>query len=94
MRLTIHEALPMLGVAALWLTAVVLMGVDFADGSRSVMGRLALLIGLAAGCGTLMIAMKHCRRVILEVMSWEHRMYDRRVTDTDRAERSNVRAIR
>lgn len=95
MRLTIPINLSILGVAALWFAAAALMVWDIHDGPRiSEIGRAALLIGMGATTWTMVLAMKHCRRVILEVMSREHLMQMVGADDEEQRARPNVRALR
>lgn len=84
------------GAAAglLWLVAIALMIWDLVDGPREdEMGRLALLVGMAAATCTVLSALRHARRVILEVMTWELWMRDS-MNDIEEPGRANVRAIR
>lgn len=64
-----------LAAGALWTTATVLMGWDIFGGPAD-LGRAAMLIGLVAACVTTNILVKHHRRVVLEVMSYEFRLRD------------------
>lgn len=63
-----------LGVALIWLSAVVLAGADWLDDGRlGFKSVLALMISQVAAVITVALLHAHSRRVVLEVMSWEHR---------------------
>lgn len=65
-----------LGAAMLWIAALVLMVYDTIDGATTMAARWSLFIGLGATSWTITLAIRHARRVVLEVMSWEHWMMD------------------
>lgn len=81
-----------LSAGAMWLAALVLMAWDTLDGSRNQVGRWALLVGMGAMTWTLVLTANHCRRVVLEVMSWEHWMMDK--VKEEEQEGGKIRAIR
>jgi hypothetical protein len=88
MRISVSTAA--LGAALLWIVAASLLTYDtFTPGTA--IGRWGIFASAAAATSTVCLSMRHCRRVILEVMSWEHWMIRERDDD---ARRSNVRAIR
>lgn len=92
-RLTICVRPAVIGTALLWMSAIALMTWDALDGSGvAEKGRWALLLGIAAGTWTLGLVMHHCRRVILEVMSYEHRM--QMLDEEADGETCTVRALR
>jgi hypothetical protein len=80
-------------VGALWAVAALLMGVDVVDGGHE-MGLLGLLVGMAAVTCTITTAMRHNRRVILEVMTWELWMRQSMDNEEGGDDLGNVRAIR
>lgn len=81
-----------LGASALWIVALLLMVFDTLDAGASAAGRWALFIGLAATSSTIALAVRSARRVVLEVMSWEHWMMNGG-KEEDRSD-GVVRAIR
>jgi hypothetical protein len=93
MSVTIRVRPRTLSVTLLWLTAVASIAWNMADGAAGApVGRAGLLVGMGATTWTIILAMKHCRRVILEVMSYEHRLQMLR-EDPDGEHRATVRAI-
>lgn len=78
------------GAIALWVTAVALMAIDTFDGRSAVAGRWALFIGLAATSASITGVVKHARRVVLEVMSWEHWM----MNDAKSGEQEHLASVR
>lgn len=89
MRISISPAT--LTIAALWATSVALLVYDTFQPEDTKAGRWAVVAAIAAATWTVVLVTQHCRRVILEVMSWEHwRMQEQ----GEPARRSNVRAIR
>lgn len=62
-----------LGIALMYLAALVLLVVDTFDGESGIVGRWAIVIAVG-GCAWTCVALhSYSRRVLLEVMSWEHR---------------------
>lgn len=60
----------------LWIAAVGLLAVDtYASGHEATAWtRWSILLGIAAGTATVAAVMHHNRRVVLDVVSFEHRM--------------------
>lgn len=90
-RLTICIRPAAIGAAALWVLAIALMTWATLGGGADEKGRWAILAGIGAGTLTLTLVMKHCRRVILEVMSREHML---QFMGHDEDEQGKVRALR
>ena len=61
-----------LWIAGLWGVAVGLLIYDSIDGRPGIIGRWAFFIGLTALGWTCALMHSYSRRVIIEVMSWEH----------------------
>jgi hypothetical protein len=91
-RLTICIRPVVIGAVLLWALAVGLMSWDMLDGPAvAEKGRWAILAGIAAATLTVSLVMRHCRRVILEVMSREHML---QILGADEAEQAKIRALR
>lgn len=60
----------------LWLSAWSLLAWSIVFEAANYLGRCGILVGLMAACLTLNGLMRHHRRVILEVMSYEFRIRD------------------
>lgn len=58
----------------LWAAAFGMLTWDTLDAHMGPVSRWALLLGMVAAVWTIELLLKHHRGVILEVMSWEHRM--------------------
>ena len=80
------------GALILWVAAAGLLSVETFTGSTQA-GRWGLFLSVGAATSTVCLALQRCRRVVLEVMSWEHWMQARE-RDRDDEGRGNVRAIR
>lgn len=80
-------SLATVGIVALWLTAAGLL--TFAPSGVTVLSRWGLFATIAAGTATVCHALRHVRRVILEVLTWERWMTNERETPP-----ANVRKIR
>lgn len=81
------------GPAALWVMALGLMTWDtLSPGPLGEIGAWALLTSCGAAVWTLAAVIRHCRRVILEVMAWEH--WQMSNDDGRELRRGNVRALR
>lgn len=91
MSVTIRVRPKLLGVAVMWAASLALVALAFVLG-RAEVGQGGIVVGMGAMTWTLILAMKHCRRVILEVMSYEHRM--QLLDDDDEGESCTVRALR
>lgn len=64
--------------AVLWIGAIGLLVWDVIHGASGHLGRAGVLLGLIATCLTLNALMRHHRRVLLEVISYEFQMRDER----------------
>jgi hypothetical protein len=62
-----------LWISALWLAAFLLIAFDLADRNASYVSVAALFLAFVAQGWTTAMLHAYSRRVILEVMSWEHR---------------------
>lgn len=71
-----------MAVASTWLTAVVLLVVDSADGRGGILSAWAILCALGATAWTCALLHAHSRRVVLEVMSFEHRQQTPAMVDS------------
>lgn len=60
-------------VSSIWLAAVVLLAFDSADGDVSIIALWSIALLIIAATWTVVLALGHSRRVMLEVMSYEHR---------------------
>lgn len=80
-------SLATVGIVAMWLTAAGLL--TFAPSGVTVLSRWGLFATIAAGTATVCHALRHVRRVILEVLTWERWMTNERETPP-----VNVRKIR
>lgn len=85
-----------LGVTVMWLLAIGLMAWDTVVADHmSEAGRWSILLAIGATGWTVCQFMKHSRRVMLEVISWERLASERAVAEAaEIADRDNVRAIR
>ena len=63
-----------LGIAVMYAAALVLLVIDTLDGPDGLMGRWAIILAVGAVGWTMFRLHAYSRRVILEVMSWEHRV--------------------
>lgn len=70
-----HPSLTVIVSATFWLTAVLLMLIEHANSSISdgTLSHWAVLVALGATCWTVSALINHARRVVLDVVSWEHR---------------------
>ena len=60
--------------AVLWGTAIALAVLDTLDGDRpGFLSLWAIIVGMVAMSATAMVALTRSRRIMLEVMSYEHR---------------------
>lgn len=81
-----------LGAGAMWFAAVTLMALDtIFGGSTGIFGRWSILTGIGAAAWSVCMFVGHSRRVILEVISWEHW---RQENGPDEPEREGLRALR
>ena len=91
MRISISVAV--LAAAALWALSVALLTYDTLDSVESdVAGRWAIVSAIAAATWTGVLVTNHCRRVILEVMSWEH--WRMEADGGPETRRGGIRAVR
>jgi hypothetical protein len=82
------------GAVTLWVAAIGLMVWDtIRPGPVGALAAWSLLVAGAAGVLTLYGAVHHARRVVLEVMTWEHWQMSCEAGDEVDL-RNNVRAIR
>lgn len=81
------------GAATLWLVAAGLLTLDaFTAGGMTEFGRWGLFASAAAATATVCHALGRCRRVILEVLTWERWMMQEH--EREREAPTNVRKIR
>lgn len=71
--LTIPLNPSVIAVVLLWLVAVGLLVWDTFHHTHGNAGEWALFLGMSAAVWTAALLMAHTRRVVLEVVSWEHR---------------------
>lgn len=59
----------------LWLAAIALMVTEGLNASVAdgLLSRWSVLVALGAACWTIAALINHARRVVLDVVSWEHR---------------------
>lgn len=70
-----------LGISAMWLASLILIVIDSLDLDPSYLGLWAIFLAIAAASWTSIAMQTHSRRVMLEVISWEHRQQGMFFTD-------------
>ena len=72
-------------LGVLWLATVTLLAVDSLDGHPGIMAAWAVLGGCAAAAWTCILVHEYSRRILLDVMSFEHRQQTPMMDEPDRA---------